>query len=432
MRRMLSVAPLLAALVSTQAVAALRVDWTGGGDYLTIAEAVEAACPGDTILVAPGTYAGSLNRDIELGHADLSLLSEAGAGATIIDCESAGRALVVRRPGTTVRGFTFTGGTAEEGGAVWIGAVSPTITDCAFLGNSAVRGGAIHCAPLSFPDIEYCTFEGNSATDYGGAIYFRASRPTLYECGFDENSAGVNGGAISMKFGTVGWLVDCSFARNSAQDGGAIYVGTLSSWWWNEDGEKTTIGFSSFTGNEAERGGAVFVNARCYLEVIWSTLRENRARWGGAFYGVTNDPGRVFIQNCTLSGNAAHYGGGVCTCGWFPDPELSEFRISRSIIAFGEDGSAICRLEYSYSFADNSIAYGNAAGDALFGGDLNVYGDPLFCNVYAGDYAVCENSLALPPNNPWGVLVGASSEQCGPCESPVRDVSWGAIKARYR
>jgi predicted outer membrane repeat protein len=432
LKRRLSIAPLLLLIVPFVAAAAtIRVDAGGGGDHTTLAGALGAACPGDTILVAPGTYTGPGNRDIDLPHGDLSILSEAGAAATVIDCQSAARALAIRKHGTTLRGFTFTGGSAEEGGAIWIGASSPTIADCRFVGNAAEKGGAFYCVPMSRPDIDYCQFVGNSATTYGGGIYFSNSRPTMYECTFEGNSAGVNGGAITMKQGTTGWLIDCVFTGNDAQDGGAIYIGTLSTWWW-EDDFTTTIGFSSFSENQAVRGGAVFINARCLVELIWCTFTGNQATWGGGLYGVTNDPGRVFVQNCTLCENAAQYGGGICTCGWFWDPEWSEFRISRSIIAFSEEGSAICRLEDSYAFSDYSIAYGNAAGDVLYGGDLNLYGDPLFCDMYSGNFDLCENSMARPPNNPWGVLMGSSSDYCGPCDSPALVTSWGRIKAKYR
>jgi hypothetical protein len=433
MRQTLSIAPLLLTVLPLAAPAAtLRVDPGGGGDYLTIGEAAASSCPGDTILVAPGTYRGPSNRGIDLRQTGLSLLSEAGAGVTVVDCESSGRALVIRKPDVTVRGFTFTGGWAEQGGAVWIGAVGPAIEDCRFVDNAATMGGAFYCDLASAPDIEYCAFARNSAVNYGGAAYFRGSRPFVYECEFEDNAAGVNGGALSIKHGTVAWLMDCSFSRNSARDGGAVYIASQCLWWCEDDHERSTIGFSTFSENLAERGGAVFINARCRTEFIWCVLAHNRATWGGAFYGVTNDPGAVFVQSCTISGNAAPYGAGVCTAGWYWDPEWSEFRISRSIIAFGEEGSAICRLEDSYSFADHSISYGNAGGNVLYGGDLNIHGDPLFCDIYSDDFALCENSQARPDNNPWGVLMGASSEHCGPCDSPVTEVSWGAIKARYR
>jgi predicted outer membrane repeat protein len=432
MGRALPTAPLILTIVPLLASAAtLRVDCGGGGDYLTIGEAVAVTSPGDTILIAPGTYTGPSNRNIELPHG-LRLASEAAPGATVVDCESAGRAFLIRRAGVTVRGLTFTGGWADEGGAFWIGAVAPTIVDCEFLENGAEIGGALYCARGSAPDVESCAFVGNTADSYGGAIYFRGSRPVFYECEFEENAAGVNGGALSMKQDTLAWLMDCAFRQNAAPAGGAIYIGNQSTWWWEEEGERTTVGFSTFSENEAEQGGAVFVNARSYAEFIWCTLVRNSATWGGAFYGVTDSYGAVFVQSSTLVGNAARYGGGVCTAGWFWNPEWSEFRISRSIIAMSERGSAICRLEDSYSFADYSISYGNPGGDALYAGDLNIYGDPLFCGFHADDFSLCENSQARPENNPWGVLMGSSSMSCGPCDSPVRELSWGEIKAMYR
>jgi predicted outer membrane repeat protein len=432
-RRSLAATPLLIIVIPLAASAStLLVDWSGGGDYPTIAEAVAAAAAGDTILVAAGTYTGPSNRDIDVSQNNLSLVSEAGPEATVIDCESAGRALVIGGARTVVSGFTFANGSAEEGGALRLGPVSTTLLDCRFVDNEAERGGALYCTVGSALEADICAFDYNSASNYGGAVYTTNARITMYECTFDGNSGGINGGAVSMKQGTVGWFMDCTFNGNSAQSGGALYIGTFATWWWGEEGLGTTIGFSSFSGNEAERGGALYVNARCEVEVIWCTLVANEAEWGGALYGVTHDPGRVFVQHCTLYGNAAHYGGGVCTCGAFWDPDWSEFRVSRSIIAFSTEGSAICRLDDSYAFADCSIAYGNEGGDVLYGGDLNLYGDPLFCNVYQGDFALCENSQARPENNPWGVLMGSCSQQCGPCESPVQWTSWGRIKARYR
>lgn len=432
MKRALSFAPLLLTVIPfTAGATTIRVAADGGGDYLTIGEAAASACAGDTILVAPGTYLGASNREIEIPCGGLSLLSEAGAGATMIDCEFAGRALTIREPDVAVRGFTFTRGSADLGGAIRIGATAPSITDCRFTDNSATMGGALFCDGASAPDLECCAFARNTAVNYGGAGYFKGSRPFLYECGFEENAAGINGGALSMKHGTVAWMMDCSFDRNTAPSGGAIYVASQCVW-WDEEGERSLIGFTTFSENEAERGGAVFVNARCRVEFTWCVLTDNRATWGGAFYGVTSDPGMVFVQCSTITGNAARYGAGVCTSGCCSYPDWSEFRVSQSIIAFSGEGSAICRLEDSYSFADHSVSYGNAGGDVLYGGDMNINADPLFCGIDSHDLGLCENSPALPDNNPWGVLIGARAGSCGPCSSPVEEISWGAIKARYR
>jgi hypothetical protein len=412
--------------------ATLRVDCDGEGDFLTIADAVAWTSHGDTILVAPGVYAGPSNRDIEIPYGELSLLSEAGAAATIIDCESAGRSLLIERPGVTVQGFTITGGSSEDGGAIWIGAASPLILDCEFVGNCAERGGALYCATSSQPVIEYCTFTDNTATCYGGAACCSTAKPRFYECQFTGNEAVLNGGAFSIKQGSACLLMDCSFRLNSSAAGGAIYIGTTLPWWPDPETEETLVAFSSFSENEAERGGAIFVNARSHLDVIWCTLERNRADYGGGIYGVTSNPGIVYVQNCTFARNAAHYGGGVCTDGWYYEPEMTQFLLLQCVIAFSEEGSALCRLNYSPSYALYSLAYGNPGGDALYGGDLNIYEDPLFCDMSAGDYALCENSLARAANNYWSLLMGVSSQHCGPCDSPVRETTWGGIKARYR
>ena len=43
----------------------IYVDCAGGGDYLTIQEGIAAASEGDTVLVAPCTYVGPENRDLD-------------------------------------------------------------------------------------------------------------------------------------------------------------------------------------------------------------------------------------------------------------------------------------------------------------------------------------------------------------------------------
>ena len=54
------------AITLTCAAATIRVDVSGSGDYLSIGEGIAAADVGDTVLVAPGTYTGPLNRGITI------------------------------------------------------------------------------------------------------------------------------------------------------------------------------------------------------------------------------------------------------------------------------------------------------------------------------------------------------------------------------
>lgn len=419
---------LTAALPATTIV----VDPGGGADYTTIREAVEAAASGDTVLVTAGSYTGPLNRGISFAGRTIVLVSESGAAATVIDCQGEGRAFEFsgnENPGATIQGFTVENGSAAElGGAFWMEGSSPSIIDCVFRDNtSGFGGGAFHIGLGAAPYIEYCVFEDNVATDYGGAIYTYGSMPYILECDFLRNTCGINGGAISVKTGTVATVLDSRFEENSAQDGGAIYVGTVlpeNPEEWND----TYIGFSTFTGNTAERGGALFLNSFSYVSTQWCTFIRNGADLGGAIFAQTDSEGDLSMQNCTLVFNHAEFGGGICAAG---SSLSNQLEVTQTIIAFSTAGNAVYRLDFSPVITDLSLAYGNEGGDALFGARVLV-DDPLFCDVYNDDYNLCENSPARADNNQWGFLMGSQRRYCDPCSSPVERASWGTIKAMFR
>ncbi len=410
----------------------IRVDLSGGGDYLTIQEGVEAAAAHDTVLVAPGTYTGAFNRGIAFAGKTITLVSEFGAGSTVIDCQGQGRAFEFsgnENPAATVQGFTVTNGSAEvSGGAFWMENSSPSILDCVFTNNtSEFGGGAFHVGLGAAPYIEYCVFEDNTARDYGGAIYTYGSAPYILECDFRGNSAGINGGAISMKTETAATILDSRFEQNSAQDGGAIYVGTLLP--ENpEEWDDTYIAYSKFTDNTAHRGGALFLNSFSYVSTQWCTFVRNSADLGGGIFGQTDNEGDLSVQNCTLAFNHAEFGGGICAAG---SSLSNQLEVTQTIIAFSTSGNAVYRLDHSPVITDLSLAFGNEGGDALFGTRV-LEEDPLFCDVYDDDYNLCENSPARADNNVWEFLMGSHRQYCDPCVSPVQDVSWGAIKAMYR
>jgi hypothetical protein len=142
--------------------------------------------------------------------------------------------------GPTLRNCSFlnnqaTGGTLNNGGAMYNERSGPTLTNCSFQGNQATGGsnqnnGGAMANSNSNPTLTNCSFTGNQATGgnlaAAGAMINNSSNPTLTNCSFLNNQAsgGTNnaGGAMFNQVGTP-ILTNCSFQGNQATQGGAMY-----------------------------------------------------------------------------------------------------------------------------------------------------------------------------------------------------------------
>ena len=120
-------------------------------DQPAIGEALAASGRGDTVLVAPGTYTGPLNR--ELLAEGRTVLSELGPETTVIDCEEEGRAFnfgslwseSAEIVGFTVRNGRPPFGDHDSGGGMCI-AGEAVVRDCVFEDcNGVACGGGILC-----------------------------------------------------------------------------------------------------------------------------------------------------------------------------------------------------------------------------------------------------------------------------------------------
>ncbi len=114
-----------------------------GGDgseldpYCSIQTAIDNAVDTDEIVVAPGTYFETITF---LGKA-ITLRSSNGPDVTTIDAQQTGRVVTCTSgegPDTILEGFTITGG-MFSGGMRNEGS-SPTVTNCAFNGNTGSLG----------------------------------------------------------------------------------------------------------------------------------------------------------------------------------------------------------------------------------------------------------------------------------------------------
>ena len=300
------------------------------GGFPTIQAAIDAAVPGDEIVVAPGVYAEALDF---LGK-DILLRSSAGRDVTIIDGAGLGTTILRADSGetlsTTLRGFTVTNGEGALhqtctsfgpiAGALYIGSHSAiSLEDCAFVDNGTtgflISGSVIYVRNGSLR-IDRCLFEGNGLSADGGVIATCGSNfentLTITRTDFIDNRA---------TFGAVGYLIeiptlvvtDCTFEGNQAAHAGVFLYESPNFSGWTVDIERC-----AFTDNTASFGGAL--NMDFERSPIGQTglasirdceFTENRAGFGGGMLiqssgsgDVATDP-RISIENCVFEGNEA-------------------------------------------------------------------------------------------------------------------------------
>jgi predicted outer membrane repeat protein len=296
---------------------------------------------------------------------------------------------------------------------------SPTIVRCTFAQNDGGDGGGVNIEGAS-PTFEDCTFSGNMPALGGGVWVAEPSQLTFTDCVFEDNSVGalgnVWGGGISAEAGATITLEHCQFIQNGASSadeegwGGAIYI----------LGSTLVARSCTFEGNQATRGGAIYVDGSA--DLTGCVLRENQARFGGALVAIAG--AGPTLRECTLFDNGGSEGAG----GIHVEP-ASGATLTQTIIAFGIEGEAIaCTGGVTITCSD---LFGNPGGDwvGCIAGQLGVSGniaaDPLFCHTDVGDLTIADSSPCAPAQSACG-LIGAFGAGC---QVAVEPTSWGAIKA---
>lgn len=183
--------------------------------YKTVGDAVRAAVkalnagvPAASVLVAPGYYAASSDYGlaVELANGTLTIQSDSGPGATVIDCGGHDRFLNLTSRNSAqviVSGLTIQGGApagSPGGGAIYsVGRLR--VVNSILKSNTAANGGAIYVAgpgpnvvgpgPASPPyfEAENCVFYNNTSGGSGGALYFNGVSAVINGCTLYANSA---------------------------------------------------------------------------------------------------------------------------------------------------------------------------------------------------------------------------------------------------
>ncbi len=183
---------------------------------------------------------------------------------------------------------------SNSGGAIHAstGATSLTVRNTTFSGNIATSasyngfGGAIHSAVLTV--IDNCIFENNSAKTAGGAIFMAVPQVSTNEQLIIKNSTfsgntAIAGGAIysNLKTSIDGGL----FEENTATvQGGAINITSSAS-------ASLIVEKTIFKKNKAPRGGAILTQQSTTIKNNASFIENEASVEGGAIYNHPNSYG---------------------------------------------------------------------------------------------------------------------------------------------
>ena len=180
----------------------------GTGDAPTIQAAVDSAAPGDTVVVAAGTY-DLVNQGVEpyfslvMIYKEIVLTSESGSESTILDADGGGPCVSIQAESAaispTVQGFTITRGSvdfAETGAGVrCYQAGNPIIRDNIITENWAFSGGAGIAILYTDGTISNNLITYNTAVQWqGGGILCVQSEAVISGNTFFANTAGAGSG----------------------------------------------------------------------------------------------------------------------------------------------------------------------------------------------------------------------------------------------
>ena len=228
---------------------------------------------------------------------DVSVYAEPGQKVAFVGATGAGK--------TTITNAKLSG---HVGRALWNNGTL-TVNDGRFESNKANVAGAIYNAAGAELTVDGVTFANNSSNNVAGAINNRDGKVIITKSTFKDNSVPTStGGAINntsgnnpTPLGTI-TITGSTFEGNKAGNGGAV---------WNGSNGKVEIADSTFKGNTALAGigqGGAITNAD-QMTITGSTFEGNQAgKIGGAIFNAANGSitfnGTNTFTNNTAAGKA--------------------------------------------------------------------------------------------------------------------------------
>jgi len=378
-------------------------------DQPTIQDAINAAAPGDTVIVRPGTYPENIDF---LGKA-IRVQSETTAEVTIIDGGTPVNpdlgSVVIFKNGegsdSILVGFTITNGsgtlnsamTHHDGGGIscW-NSSSPKIRGNIIINNTIDGGGGgISCRGNSSPAIRGNIITGNTtgSSDYGGGIMCEDGSPTISNNVISGNTCG-SGAGVFCRHGLpviTGNIIEQNTA--TSYGGGINMMGTTG-----------TLSRNFIELNTSEWGGggvwcSVSDASAFFGNVITGNMVTNTSNLGGGGIGAFMSWPAMACN--VISGNSARVGGGIC----LTNNGATSIVTNNSVLANSADQGGGIYIYSSSAVITNTIVWDNAApsGPAIYlsgsnptisycdvqggwSGTGNIDSDPMFVNNTNGDF----------------------------------------------
>ncbi|MSP55201.1 MAG: hypothetical protein EXR69_06295 [Myxococcales bacterium] len=353
------------------------VDCTGGGDFLTITEAITAAKSGQFIDVKACTYA----ENIDFVGKSLTLRARGAVEDTVIAAPGGSVVTAVsgEGEGTAVIGFTLSGGSASAGSAVYLDFSAIRLEDDVITGN---RGSAIVYGVSADIEMKNVSFQDNNLR--GGVVVY-----------VDRGGLTVDHTSLACDNGSYGLYA----SHGSAYVDSSTFAcpGAYATYW------EHTVGLLK----RSRVDGSVAISSETDHYDDAMAIQNSFVRGKiSANYGsmtITNSvvEGEVVLTNTyslsTIEGSVLT--GASCA-------------ISGTLVVIDEDTADTAAGVMSEPFVvRNNIFWGvprsNCSGDEYVGLDGNLAVDPLFTDWAAGD---------------WHLAAGSPAVNAGPPESSHDDI----------
>ncbi|MHC4728404.1 MAG: right-handed parallel beta-helix repeat-containing protein [Planctomycetota bacterium] len=216
-------------------------------------------------------------------------------------------------------------------------------------------------------------------------------RGTVIINGFTISGGNPGSGAGLYSANANVTLIDCTFSRNWASYGGAIYN--------NMDSTLTLTNCILTENYAAEEGAGIYDNGGDIL--ITNCLFSGNATGEGE-YG-TNGRGAgikcghytdLIVTNCTFVANAAHSGGGGISCLGLTDLTVTDCIFWANSDEGGMDESA------QIHGGSPVVSYSCIQGLSGFAGNGNIGDNPLFVSGPLGDHYLSQSAAGQDSNSP--------------------------------